>query len=99
MEFLLPFSAPTPSPNTKEGYKVGFIFLYRNKRLAFHPFCFPILGLNLANGERVEAVKLTQFMTRGTQVARIALSCSSCCNGCRGASKTLTPHPQSPAGK
>lgn len=31
-------------------------FLYRNKRLAFLPFCFPTLGLNLANGKRVEAV-------------------------------------------
>ena len=49
---------------------MGF-FLYRNKRLAFFPFCFPILGLNLANGKRVEAVKLTQFMTLGdTPVTR-----------------------------
>lgn len=58
----LPFPPPNPSPKyTTEDYIVGgfffFFFLSRNKSLAFLPFCCPILGLKLADGKRVEAVK------------------------------------------
>lgn len=79
---ISPSLHPTPSPKyTTEDYRVGgffFPFLSRNKRLAFLPFCCPILGLNLADGKRVEAVKRTRFVTRSTllgpEVPSLALS-------------------------
>lgn len=49
------FSFSTPLPNTQKRVIkwvcLFFFFLYRNKKLAFLPFCFPSLGLNLANGK------------------------------------------------